>query len=176
MLMHHYIQHEKYTWALAYIVDVELRCPSMTVSPWSNKTNTLGSHFPPLAKHLTWPPRRKNTPQRLLCWPVQCLACWLLCQLLLATADYCCTNPNKDFWDYYFLWNFLLSTLYSFAMFTCFSPAQKERQFSRGHFGRQNIYWHFIAWSQKVKRRFKERFRPRRVGWRQDGCLRPCHL
>ena len=49
------IQHVKYTWALSYIVDVELRCPSMTVSPPSNKTNTLGSHFLPLAKHLTWP-------------------------------------------------------------------------------------------------------------------------
>ena len=33
ILMHHCIQHVEYTWALAYIVDVELRCPSMTVSP-----------------------------------------------------------------------------------------------------------------------------------------------
>ena len=79
-------------------------------------------------------------------------------------------------WGYYLPQSFLLSTSYSFAMFTCFSPAQKEQQFSRGHFGRQIIYWHFIAWSQKVKRRVKERFRPRRVGWRQGECLRPCHL
>ena len=121
--MRHCIQDEKYTWALAYIVDVELRCPSMTVSPPSNKTNTLGSHFLPLAKHLTWPAstQKHSTKTTLLtgavpsvqtnvwqCWLlltravpsvltifVFCLVCWLL--LASDTADYCCSNPNKDF-------------------------------------------------------------------------------
>ena len=132
----HCIQYVKYTWALAYIVDVELRCPSMTVSPPSNKTNTLGSHFLPLAKHLTWPAstQKHSTKTSLLtsavssvqtnvwqCWLlltravpsvltifVFCLVCWLL----LVSADYCCSNPNKDFMRLRLLFAAEFSTLY----------------------------------------------------------------
>ena len=107
--------------------------------PPSNKTNTLGSHFLPLAKHLTWPAstQKHSTKTTLLtgavpsvqtnvwqCWLlltsavpsvltifVFCLVCWLL--LASDTADYCCSNPNKDFMRWRLTFSVEFSTLYT---------------------------------------------------------------